>query len=276
MPASSQSNVNCLRAAHHHCDMSDVAVFAIAEKEQVPCPRTFDSSFHRYALSCLLPCVAQKMNAMQRENALKHSGAVGAPRRDAAPLIVRSLKQRRGRRDNCIGRRRKCFATPRQIHCSPGDDMTFANYGAEWEVEHGTFCIANAAPHRELTWGVPSPRHSLVVAARLGVARVQPAFITIGSPHSEPSAFSPDYLGTMAVKQLGLLGSVCARLAEYRREGSLSGDLSQCSGQSMRGISYTGVGDGSGNFEPPEHFRQRTTPRKLQMTQIKVPHAEHG
>jgi hypothetical protein len=171
---------------------------------------------------------------------------------------------------------RKCFATPRQIHCSPGDDMTFANYGAEWEVEHGTFASRMLHPI-ESSPGASHPHGTvLVVAARLGVARVQPAFITIGSPHSEPSAFSPDYLGTMAVQQLGLLCSVCARLAEYRREGSLSGDLSQCSGQSMRGISYTGVGDGSGNFEPPEHFRQRTTPRKLQMTQIKVPHAEHG
>jgi hypothetical protein len=105
---------------------------------------------------------------------------------------------------------------------------------------------------------------------------VQPAFVTIHSAHPEPPALGANHVSAMAVQQLRLLRGVCARLAKNRREGGSSDDLFQCSGQSMRGMSYTVDGEGSGSFDPPEHFRHCTTPRKLQMTQMNVPHDEHG
>jgi hypothetical protein len=44
----------------------------------------------------------------------------------------------------------------------------------------------------------------------------------------------------------------------------------------MRGISRDGVSAGFAGSFTAEHVRQSTTPRKLQMTQMKVPHEAHG
>src|SRR5215211_1257876 len=100
---------------------------------------------------------------MQAENALHHSRAVGTPRSDATPLVVRPLKKRERRSDDRVCRRRKSFATTREVHAAAGDAMAVADNCAERKVESRAAAIANTATHRELTFIVPRPPRCLDV-----------------------------------------------------------------------------------------------------------------
>src|SRR5687767_7960715 len=107
MTASTERDMNELRRAGSQRNVSDLAVFTIREKKKIARFQCFEPSLHRDALGRLLPRVAQKMNAVQRKNALHHSRAVGPPRSDAAPLVVRALKKSDRRSHNGVGRRRE-------------------------------------------------------------------------------------------------------------------------------------------------------------------------
>jgi hypothetical protein len=82
----------------------------------------------------------------------------------------------------------------------------------------------------------------------------------------------------VAEENLSFLGARSFRLTEHRANGSADANLTrtQCSGQSISGISRDGVVGASGCFNASEHFRHRTMPLKLHITQMKVPHPAHG
>jgi hypothetical protein len=106
---------------------------------------------------------------------------------------------------------------------------------------------------------------------------MHPALVAVSTANLQPLSLGAANFGTVTKKNLIFLCCCGARLVKYWSNRRPDADVSwaQCSGQSMSGISRSGV-SGMLVVFPSTHFLQTITPRKLQITQMKVPHSAHG
>jgi hypothetical protein len=104
---------------------------------------------------------------------------------------------------------------------------------------------------------------------------MNPALIGVGAANAEPLSIRAENLRAMSKEKLRFLCRRSPRLAKHRRNGPVRADVSwtQCSGQSINGISRPGL---AGTSRLLSHFLHFTTPRKLHITQMKVPQSVHG
>jgi hypothetical protein len=102
---------------------------------------------------------------------------------------------------------------------------------------------------------------------------MNPAAISVSAFNVQPQAVSLDDQRDVAVKELRYLGRSYVRLTQHRRDSGDGRDvLAQCSGQLIG--AGGGVNGGSGRFAT--QVLHSVTPRKLQMTQMKVPQSVQG
>jgi hypothetical protein len=106
---------------------------------------------------------------------------------------------------------------------------------------------------------------------------VHPSFVAIAAANPQPLPFGCPHFGAVTVEDLGFLNARCPRIVENGGDRRANADNSwtQSSGQSMSGISHA-EGGASGSRALSVHLRHFTIPRKLHITQMKVPQVAQG
>src|SRR5438552_17944386 len=97
------------------------------------------------------------MNSVQRETALNQSGAIRAPRRDAAPFVRRAFEIRARRRRDSVAGRLESAPPLRQSHRQSGGALfSDADERSEWKLARRAARLPHRTSERERPGIVPA------------------------------------------------------------------------------------------------------------------------